>query len=191
MKLIIGLGNPGKEYAKTRHNAGFIVVDALAKVLGANFKFQKKFNAEIAQVKIRNEETILIKPQTFMNLSGTAVRAIMDFYKIKIKDIIVVQDDKDILFGEVKYQNNRSAAGHNGIKSIIEHLGTQDFARIRIGVAWQDKEKMGDTAELCYTISQKWKWKVWMRLLRKFVEKYLVKLQIQNLKSQINIKFKI
>lgn len=147
MKLIIGLGNPGKEYAKTRHNAGFMVVDALAKVLGADFKFQKKFNAEIAQVKLENEDVVLLKPQTFMNLSGSPVRAVMDFYKIKIKDIIVVQDDKDILFGEVKYQNNRSAAGHNGIKSLIEHLGTQDFARIRIGVAWQDKEKMGDTAD--------------------------------------------
>lgn len=146
MKLIIGLGNPGKEYEKTRHNAGFMVIDALAKELGANFKFQKKFNAEIAQVKLENEDVVLLKPQTFMNLSGTPARAVTNFYKIKPENIVVIHDDKDIMFGDVKYQTDRSAAGHNGIKSIIEHLGTQNFARIRIGVAWEDKEKMGDTA---------------------------------------------
>jgi len=147
MKLIIGLGNPGKEYAKTRHNVGFMVIDALAKNLGADFKLNKKFQAEIAVIKNGKEEIVLAKPQTFMNLSGISTRAILDFYKIKPKDIIVIHDDKDILFGEVKYQSDRSAAGHNGIKSLIEHLGTQDFARIRVGVAWGDKEKMGDTAE--------------------------------------------
>jgi len=146
MKLIIGLGNPGKEYAKTRHNVGFMVIDALAKNLGVDFKLNKKFQAEIAVIKNGKEEIVLAKPQTFMNLSGISTRAILDFYKIKPKDIIVIHDDKDILFGEVKYQSDRSAAGHNGIKSLIEHLGTQDFARIRIGVAWEDKEKMGDTA---------------------------------------------
>jgi len=146
MKLIIGLGNPGKEYSKTRHNVGFMVIDALAKVLGADFKFQKKFNAEIAQIKIENEETVLVKPQTFMNLSGASVRAVMDFYKLSPKDIVVIHDDKDIMFGIVKYQTDCSAAGHNGIKSLIEHLNTQDFSRIRVGVAWEDKEKMGDTA---------------------------------------------
>lgn len=147
MKLIIGLGNPGKEYAKTRHNAGFMVLDALAKELSADFKFQKKFNAEIAQIKLEDEDVVLLKPQTFMNLSGAPVRAVMDFYKIKPENIVVIHDDKDIMFGDVKYQTDRSAAGHNGIKSLIEHLGTQDFSRVRIGVAWQDKQKMGDTAE--------------------------------------------
>jgi len=147
MKLIIGLGNPGKEYAKTRHNVGFMVIDALAKNLGVDFKLNKKFQAEIAVIKNGKEEIVLVKPQTFMNLSGTTVRAVMDFYKLSSKDIVVIHDDKDILFGQVKYQTDRSAAGHNGIKSLIEHLGTQDFARIRVGVAWGDKEKMGDTAE--------------------------------------------
>jgi len=147
MKLIIGLGNPGKEYAKTRHNVGFMVIDALAKNLGVDFKLNKKFQAEIAVIKNGKEEIVLVKPQTFMNLSGSTVRAVMDFYKLSSKDIVVIHDDKDILFGQVKYQTDRSAAGHNGIKSLIEHLGTQDFARIRVGVAWGDKEKMGDTAE--------------------------------------------
>lgn len=147
MKLIIGLGNPGKEYAKTRHNVGFVVIDALAKQLGADFKFQKKFQAEVAVIKDGKKEIILAKPQTFMNLSGEAVHKVMDFYKIKTKDIVVVHDDKDILFGEVKYQTDRSAAGHNGIKSLIENLNTQNFSRIRVGVAWEDKQKMGDTAE--------------------------------------------
>lgn len=147
MKLIIGLGNPGKEYAKTRHNVGFMVIDALAKNLGVDFKLNKKFQAEIAVIKNGKEEIVLAKPQTFMNLSGISTRAILDFYKIKPENIVVIHDDKDILFGQVKYQTDRSAAGHNGIKSLIKHLGTQDFARIRIGVAWEDKEKMGDTAE--------------------------------------------
>lgn len=147
MKLIIGLGNPGKEYTKTRHNVGFMVIDALAKNLGADFKLNKKFQAEVAVIKNGKEEIVLAKPQTFMNLSGISTRAILDFYKIKPKDIIVIHDDKDILFGKVKYQTNRSAAGHNGIKSIIEHLKTQDFSRVRIGVAWKDREKMGGTAE--------------------------------------------
>ena len=146
MKLIIGLGNPGKEYTKTRHNVGFMVIDALAKNLGADFKLNKKFQAEVAVIKNGKEEIVLAKPQTFMNLSGISTRAILDFYKIKPENITVIHDDKDILFGQVKYQTDRSAAGHNGIKSIIEHLNTQNFSRVRVGVALEDKEKMGDTA---------------------------------------------
>lgn len=175
MKLIIGLGNPGKEYAKTRHNVGFMVIDALAKQLDADFKFQKKFQAEIAIVKDNKEEIILAKPQTFMNLSGEAVRAVMDFYKIKTKDIVVIHDDKDILFGEVKYQTDRSAAGHNGIKSLIEHLGTQNFSRVRIGVAWADKQKMGDTANFVLMNFTKTE----LGLLDKIIEEIVEKL-VQN-----------
>lgn len=171
MKLIIGLGNPGKKYAKTRHNVGFMVLDTLAKQLGADFKFQKKFQAEIAMIKNGKEENILIKPQTFMNLSGEAVRAVMDFYKIKIKDIVVVHDDKDILFGEVKYQTDKSAAGHNGIKSLIEHLGTQNFDRVRVGVAWKDKQKMGDTANFVLMNFTKTELDLLDKIIKDIVEK--------------------
>ncbi len=147
MKLIVGLGNPGKEYTNTRHNAGFMLVDELAKKLSAgDFKMEKKFNAEIATGNLNGDKIILVKPQTFMNNSGQAVRAVMDFYKLTPADVIVAHDDKDILIGEYKNQNNRGAAGHNGVKSIIEHLGTQDFARVRIGVAPQERA-IDDTAD--------------------------------------------
>lgn len=135
MKLIIGLGNPGKKYEKTRHNAGFAAIDKIA----SNFPLdsargkQSKFNAEILEGMINDEKIILAKPQTFMNESGKAVKAIADYYKIDIKDIIIIHDDLDILLGEYKVVKDRSSAGHKGAQSIIVALGTKDFTRIRIG----------------------------------------------------------
>lgn len=125
-KLIIGLGNPGKQYEKTRHNVGFMALDEMA----PGFKFVKKFNAEIAI----GEQIIFAKPQTFMNLSGQSVQAIMSFYKITPEELIVIHDDLDIELGEFKVQKNRSSAGHNGVQSIIDSLGTKNFSRIRIGI---------------------------------------------------------
>jgi PTH1 family peptidyl-tRNA hydrolase len=126
MKLIIGLGNPGQKYNNTRHNVGFEILDLLSK----DFKFEKKFHAEIA----KNGELLLAKPQTFMNLSGSAVQAIMTFYKITPDNLTVIHDDLDINIGEYKIQTNRSSAGHNGVQSIIDTLGTKDFHRIRVGI---------------------------------------------------------
>ena len=143
MKLIIGLGNPGKEYERTRHNTGFLVVDKIATDLSLVFKLDKKMKAEVA----KNTKIILAKPQTFMNESGVAIRALVDFYKIKPANIIVIHDDKDIPLGEFRDQTDRSAAGHNGVKSIIEHLGTQNFRRIRIGVATPEMKKYDDQAD--------------------------------------------
>jgi len=139
MKLIIGLGNPGEEYKKTRHNAGFLAVDKL--VLSIKYQVlnaQSKFNAEISQGMINNEKVILIKPQTFMNESGKAVKAITDYYKIQTEDIIVIHDDLDIPLGEYKISKNKNSGGHKGVQSIIDHLGTKDFTRIRIGIGVQD-----------------------------------------------------
>ncbi|MDO9509943.1 MAG: aminoacyl-tRNA hydrolase [Candidatus Magasanikbacteria bacterium] len=171
MKLIIGLGNPGKEYTKTRHNVGFMVIDSLAKNLGADFKLNKKFQAEIAVIKNGKEEIVLVKPQTFMNLSGISTRSILNFYKIKPEDIAVIHDDKDILFGQVKYQTNKSDAGHNGIKSIIEHLNTQDFSRIRVGVALEDNKKMGDTANFVLMNFTKTELELLDGIIKEIVEK--------------------
>lgn len=126
MNLIIGLGNPGKQYEDTRHNVGFMVLDKIAD----NFKFVKKFNAEISIT----DKKILAKPQTFMNLSGYSVQKIMSFYKVHSKDLIVIHDDLDVKLSEFKMQKNRSSAGHNGVQSIIDSIGTQDFTRIRIGI---------------------------------------------------------
>ena len=157
MKLIIGLGNPGKKYEQTRHNVGFIVLDKLAQMLGADeFKFNKKFKAEVSEVNAGTEKIILVKPQTFMNNSGQAVRAILDFYKLLPKTLgifskkqadlsailTVIHDDVDLELEKFKIQANRSSAGHNGIKSIINHLKTQNFTRGRIGINSQVKHNM-------------------------------------------------
>lgn len=151
MKLIIGLGNPGKQYEKTRHNIGFMVLDAVREELKeyniGKWELSKKFNAEICGTTIHGEKVILAKPMTFMNDSGVAVQLISHYYQMTNRDIIVVHDDKDIMLGEIKIQSNRSDAGHNGVKSIISHIGTQDFTRIRIGVKSENENRMKDTAK--------------------------------------------
>lgn len=135
MKIIIGLGNPGKEYEATRHNVGFIFLDNLQKKWSfPGFESNKKFNAEISKGTVNSRDVILVKPQTFMNLSGEVARAILDFYKLTPEDILVIQDDLDIMIGKYKIATDSSSAGHNGINDLIEKLGTQKFARIRIGI---------------------------------------------------------
>lgn len=136
MFLIVGLGNPGKEYAKTRHNVGFAVLNKLMADLElGEWTESKKFHAEIAEGKIDAKKILLLKPQTFMNNSGQAVAAAAKFYKIKPADIWVIHDDLDLPLGKIKIQRDRSSAGHNGVQSIIDSLGTQDFVRFRIGIA--------------------------------------------------------
>ncbi|TAA69690.1 aminoacyl-tRNA hydrolase [Planococcus salinarum] len=134
MKLIIGLGNPGKTYEQTRHNIGFHVIDHLA----------SKWNAPLAQAKFKGMHSVihrpegkvmLLKPLTYMNLSGESVSAVMDYYDIGIDDILVIYDDLDLPTGQLRLRQKGSAGGHNGIKSLIQHLGTQNFNRIRIGIS--------------------------------------------------------
>ncbi len=150
MKLIVGLGNPGRKYEKTRHNVGFMILDELHKKLEqegiSKWEMNKKFNAEICGVTMHGKKIILVKPQTFMNESGVSVSQIGHFYKIPPSDLIVVNDDKDLKLGDVRVQTDRSHAGHNGVRSIIEHLGTQNFLRVRVGVASDNAKKMEDTA---------------------------------------------
>jgi len=135
MKLIIGLGNPGEKYEKTRHNAGFLAVDKIADNFQfPSFEFHGKFNAEISQDLIGSEKVILAKPQTFMNNSGEAIRAILDYYKMGPESVIVIHDDLDIAIGKYRISKNRGSAGHRGIQSIIDYLGTKDFTRVRIGI---------------------------------------------------------
>ncbi len=149
--LIVGLGNPGEKYEKTRHNAGFMVLDVLCN----NFKFEKKFNAEVCrlsschsredgnldseQARMTNEgDIILMKPQTFMNLSGEAVQSFAGYYKIQPGNIWIIHDDIDIPFGEIRVKKGGSSAGHKGVQSIIEKMGTEDFWRFRVGVKNND-----------------------------------------------------
>lgn len=133
MKLIIGLGNPGKKYQTHKHNIGFMVVDELASDLGLSFN-QTKFKSLYAQGQLGNEKIILIKPQTFMNLSGEAVQAWLDFYKLSKEDLLIIYDDMDLEVGQIRLRLKGGSGGHNGIKSIIQHLGDPIFNRIRIGV---------------------------------------------------------
>lgn len=140
MKLIVGLGNPGKEYEETRHNVGFMVIDNIINKEQLTINPSKKFSADIAQQKTDQKEILYIKPQTFMNNSDIAVRALLAFYKLTPLDIIVIHDEKDIPLGEYKIQTNRGAAGHNGVQSIIDHLGTKNFTRIRVGIGPENKK---------------------------------------------------
>ena len=131
MKLIVGLGNPGNEYQNTRHNVGFLVLDSY---LNTN-DWKEKFNALYHETRINGEKVIFVKPLTFMNLSGDAVVKFVNYYDVNIEDILVIHDDLDLPFSTYKLKKNSSAGGHNGIKSIINRLGSQEFLRLKIGIS--------------------------------------------------------
>lgn len=142
MKIFIGLGNPGKKFESTRHNAGFLMLDKIQKDWELpDFAPEKKFQAEISRGKVNEEDIFLIKPQTFMNLSGEIVRSVLDFYKLDADSIVVIHDDIDIPLGKFKIATDSSSAGHNGVQNIIENLGTKKFKRVRIGVGKTEEEK--------------------------------------------------
>ena len=133
MKLVVGLGNPGAKYKGTRHNVGFMTMDEVA--YQEKFDFDKAlFDAVFAQMQIGGEKVIFMKPLTFMNLSGEAIRPLMNYFKIGIEDLLVVYDDMDLPVGKIRLRQKGSAGGHNGIKSIISCLGTSEFNRIKVGV---------------------------------------------------------
>lgn len=143
MKLIVGLGNPGKEYEKTRHNAGFLTVDNLAKKLNIDFD-KKKCKSVYGIYKHNDEKIIVAKPQTYMNLSGEAVVSLMNFYDIDVKDLIVIHDDLDLPLGKVRIRYQGSCGGQNGMRNIINLLGTSQINRIRIGIS---NDKQMDTKD--------------------------------------------
>ena len=137
MKLVICLGNPGSKFEKTRHNAGFMFADKLSEKINCKFNFESKFKAEIAKGEYNNEAIWIIKPQTFMNLSGEALCALKNFYKIDMSTLFVVFDDISLDTGVIRFRQKGSDGGHNGIKSIILHAGTSDFHRLKIGIGPQ------------------------------------------------------
>ena len=130
MKLIVGLGNPGERYQKSRHNVGFILLDKFAADNNLNWRKVERFNSEVADYS----NGLLIKPQTFMNNSGDAVSKLVNFYKIFPDNLIIIHDDVDLPLGSVKKQKGKNSAGHHGVEDIIEKLGTKDFWRIRVGI---------------------------------------------------------
>ena len=134
MKLIVGLGNPGREYNNTRHNVGFMCVDELAKHYNVTFDL-KKFNGLYTQFSYNDEKIILLKPQKYMNLSGEVVRDFVNFFKINIDDILIICDDLDTEVGKYRLRYKGSSGGHNGLKNIELHLSTKDYKRLKIGIS--------------------------------------------------------
>ncbi len=144
MKLIIGLGNPGKEYEKTRHNAGFLALDALAKKLDLTWSHDAKRNADITKGSIDGTRVILAKPTTFMNLSGDAVQALASYNKVKPDDILIVHDDMDFPPEKMAFKKGGGHSGHKGLASAIDRMGTNDLARLRIGIGHPTKQSTED-----------------------------------------------
>ena len=139
MKMIVGLGNPGKQYERTRHNSGFMAIDKVAEKL--NLNINKK---EFAALTSKNNQVILVKPQTYMNNSGEAVSQIMKYYHIDINDLLIIYDDLDLKYGQLRLRLKGSSGGHNGIKSIINYIHSENFKRIRIGI---EKNPLIETAD--------------------------------------------
>jgi peptidyl-tRNA hydrolase, PTH1 family len=140
LRVIVGLGNPGENYRDTRHNIGFMVLDEVARRLGLTFQSDKRWNTLVA----RHESCWLLKPQTYMNDSGRAVAGLNRFFKVTPQETLVVYDDVDLPLGAARFRGNGSAAGHNGIKSLISHLSTADFPRLKLGIATESGRPSGD-----------------------------------------------
>lgn len=154
-RLIVGLGNPGAKYDRTRHNIGFEIIDALAKSYPeVSLVESKRFQGIAGEFRSAGERTILLKPTTFMNISGQAVRAVLDWYKLDPASVLVVYDDMDLPTGKLRLRLSGGAGGHNGMKSIITHLGTQDFPRLRIGIGNTDKSGDKDSAVVSHVLGR-------------------------------------
>ena len=140
MYIIVGLGNPGKEYEKTRHNTGFMVIDELAKYMGIEVN-KKKFKAEIGEGIVTGEKVILVKPQTYMNNSGESIIELVKYYKLDLENLVVIYDDIDLDVGRIRIRKSGSAGTHNGMRSIVDYLNSTAFPRIRVGIG---KNQVGD-----------------------------------------------
>lgn len=141
MKLIVGLGNPGKEYEKQRHNAGFLFLDWLTGEESLNWSLESRFNSEVASWSTNEEKVLLVKPQTFMNESGEAVQSLISYYKLSPADVLLVHDDVDIPLGEFREVYARGAAGHHGVESVQDRLKTSELQRIRLGIGRPEGEQ--------------------------------------------------
>ena len=134
MKIVIGLGNPGSKYEFTRHNIGFRIIDSLARDMGIEFNKVKSYYSLISRGMINNHKVMLVKPQTFMNLSGRAVNRVVSYYKIPLQDLLIVYDDLNLELGQVRIRKKGSSGGHKGIESIMQYLNSEDIPRLRIGI---------------------------------------------------------
>ncbi|MEO0825614.1 MAG: aminoacyl-tRNA hydrolase [Cyanobacteria bacterium J06639_14] len=153
-KLIVGLGNPGNQYDRTRHNVGFDVVDRLAYRWQGTLPEHKRFKGKYGEIRVAGQKIGLLKPLTFMNRSGQSVRAVVDWYKLSPNDVMVVYDDMDLPVGKLRLRLAGSAGGHNGMKSIIAHIGTQDFPRLRLGIGATEKAGDRDGAVVSHVLGR-------------------------------------
>ena len=164
MKLIVGLGNPGEKYENTRHNTGFLAVDKLADMMNVRIR-RKAFSALIEKINVGGEQVVLMKPQTYMNLSGEAVGKAVRYYHLDPdRDILVIYDDLDLPAGKIRLREKGSAGGHNGIKSIIAHLHTDSFCRIRVGIGSENKH---DTIDFVLGNSSGEERKLWLEAIER------------------------
>ena len=141
MHLIVGLGNPGAEYAKTRHNAGFILVEKLAEQWKSSWANERKFVSRVAKAERGGEKVLLCQPQTFMNLSGEAVGVLMKYYQLPLEKILIVVDDADLPLGEIRLRPGGGSGGHHGLESVTQHLGSREYARLRIGIGRKNEAR--------------------------------------------------
>jgi len=138
--LIVGLGNPGSEYARTRHNIGFMAVERLAQCRGGTWALERKFESRVAKVEVGGKRALLCEPQTYMNVSGRAAGALIEFYRLPLERLMIVVDDADLPFGELRLRPSGSSGGHHGLESIESRLGTREYARLRMGIGRQRAE---------------------------------------------------
>ncbi len=141
LHLIVGLGNPGADYAKTRHNAGFLLVEKLAAAWKSGWTNEKKFQARVAWAERGGNKVLLAEPQTFMNLSGESVGALVQFYQLPLEKILVVVDDADLPLGEIRLRPAGGSGGHHGLESVAQHLGAKNYARLRLGIGRKDEAR--------------------------------------------------
>lgn len=154
-RLIVGLGNPGTKYDRTRHNIGFEVIDALAKSYpGVSMAENKRFQGITGEFRTSGERTVLLKPTTYMNKSGQSVRAVLDWYKLEADSVLVIYDDMDLPTGKLRLRLSGGAGGHNGMKSIISHLGTREFPRLRVGIGGTVKGEERDRAVVSHVLGR-------------------------------------
>jgi len=182
MKCIVGLGNPNKKYEHSRHNAGFLVLDRLAEELNCSWKNDKYLFSKIAKCSDNKQDVLLVKPQTYMNNSGQALSTVVAFYKIKTPDILIVHDDMDLPLGGFAYMQGGGTAGHNGIKSIYEHLGHKPLARLRIGIG-RPETKLSDLASWVISPMDKDSLKAFNSILLELTDSILFWLQNSTEKS--------
>ena len=170
MKLIVGLGNPGNDYKDTRHNVGFLVLDSYLNTSD----WKEKFNALYHEERINGEKVVFVKPLTYMNLSGDAVGQFVNYFDIDLNDILVIHDDLDLTFGTYKLKKNSSAGGHNGIKSIINRLGSDSFARLKIGISHDKSIDTKDYVLGKFSKSEKDKLTEMQKDFAKIIESFII-----------------